>query len=169
MCVRLFFSLRLCWLLLGIRLAVTTAQSLNGLQSRILFSSFCLFACFYYFRTCENCLFACVHNVGMYGGVCVKLTGPQSRLAGKTTPPFNILNVTVPVVTSFQPPPFLFPACLFWRVAFACLKLSHSPGALSSVGDLAIGYHFQRIESNPTLQIPVTIGKNASANINGLQ
>lgn len=36
-CVRLFFSLRLCWLLLGIRLAVTTAQSLNGLQSRIFF------------------------------------------------------------------------------------------------------------------------------------
>lgn len=30
-------SLRLCWLLLGIRLAVTTAQSLNGLQSRIFF------------------------------------------------------------------------------------------------------------------------------------
>lgn len=99
----------------------------------------------------------------VWKSVRVKLTGPQSRLTGKTSPPLNILNVTVPMVTSFQPPPFLCPACLFWRVTFACLKLSHSPGALSSVGGLTIGYHFQKIKSNLTPQIYVTTGWNASA------
>lgn len=44
-CVLGCFSLRLCWLLLGIRLAVTTAQSLNGLQSRIFF--FLLLVCLF--------------------------------------------------------------------------------------------------------------------------
>lgn len=69
----------------------------------------------------------CVLNVGIYGGVCVKLTGPQSRLTGKTSPPFNILNVTVPMVTSFQPPPVSLPSmfvleghlCLPQTVTFA--------------------------------------------------
>lgn len=140
-CVRLFFSLRLCWLLLGIRLAVTTAQSLNGLQSRIFFLLLlvCLFLLLqnlWKLSLCVSIMWECMEEC-----VCVKLTGPQNRLTGKTSPPFNILNVTVPMVTSFQPPPFLCPACLFWRVTFACLKLSHSPGALSSVVGLTNGYH----------------------------
>lgn len=161
-CVLGCFSLRLCWLLLGIRLAVTTAQSLNGLQSRIFF--FLLLVCLFLLlqnlwklSVCVSIMWECMDEC-----VCVKLTGPQSRLTGKTSPPFNILNVTVPMVTSFQPPPFLCPACLFWRFTSACLKLSYSPGALSSVGGLIIGCHFQRIHWNLQLQIAVKNGKIAS-------
>lgn len=66
-----FFLFEFPWLLSGIWLAVTTAQTLNGLQSRQVFP-LCLFACIY-LQTCETCVYVCGHYEGLRC-VCVRVS-----------------------------------------------------------------------------------------------
>lgn len=108
------------------------------------FSSLCLFACFY-FQTCETCV---CHYVGLrcvWMSVSVNRLGHRVNLQGKphhlSTPGMSLSPwLHAPVL-----PLFLCPACLSQRCTPACLKLPHSPGALSSVGGNTLSYYFQTL------------------------
>lgn len=120
------------------------------------FSPLCLFACFY-LQTCETCVYVFGHYVGLRC-VCVSVTDR----AIESTYRENLTTLLHPLPTrmSLSPwlhapvlPLFLYPsctACLSQRCTPACLKPSHSPGALSSVGGNTLNFHM--MEWNITLQ-----------------
>lgn len=121
------------------------------------FSSLCLFACFY-LQNCETCVYVCGHYVGLRCVfVCVCYwPGHSVNLQGKPHHPSTPRLSLSPWLHTPILPLFLCPsctACLSQRCTPACLKLSHSPGALSSVGGNTLNYFFLITEWNETLQI----------------
>lgn len=144
-------------LLSGIWLAVTTAQNLNGLPSRQVFPP--LLVCLFLPPNLWN-LCVCVWSLcgtEMCECVCY-LPGHRVNLQGKPHHPSIPRMSLSPWLHAPVLPLFLCPyctACLSQRCTPACLKLSHSPGALSSVGGNTLNYYFHTIEWNVTLQMGV--------------
>lgn len=127
------------------------------------FSPLCLFACFY-LQTCETCVYVCGHYVGLRWRcvcVCARVCecvcywpGHRVNLQGKPHHPTPRLSLS-PWLHASVLPLFLCPsctACLSQRCTPACLKLSHTPGALSSVGGYTPNFDFHMTEWNVTLQ-----------------
>lgn len=141
-------------LLSGIWLAVTTAQTLNGLQSRQVFPpSACLPV-----STSKPVKLVCMCVVIMWDwDVCVSVTDRaiestyRENLTTLLHSPKCLCpyGYTLPVLPLFLCPSCT--ACLSQRCTPACLKPSHSPGALSSVGGNTLNFHMT--EWNVTLQM----------------
>lgn len=153
-----FFLFEFPLLLSGIWLAVTTAQTLNGLQSRHVFPPLlvCLFlppnlwnmcVCVWSLCGTEMCVCLC-ECVCYWPGHRVNLQGKPHH----TSTPRMSLSPWLhgPVLPLFLCPSCT--ACLSQSCTLACLKLSHSPGALSSVGGNTLNNYFHMIEWNVTLQ-----------------
>lgn len=134
-----FFLFEFPSLLLGIWLAVNTAQTLNGLQSSKVF--FPLLVCLFLL---PNLWHLCVRVWSLCGTETCGWTCPLTDRAieptyRETSPPFYSLNICVPRLHTPVLPQFLCPACLSQRCYPACLQLSHSPRALSSAGGKTLG------------------------------
>lgn len=119
-------------------------------------------------KTCETCVYVCGHYVGLRC-VCVCVCywpGHRVDLQGKSHHPSTPRMSLSPWLHAPVLPPVSLPLLHSMFVPEvhtpACLKPSHSPGALSSVGGNTLNY-FHMMEWNVTLQMgshQVYFGKN---------